>query len=120
MAGYIAAGRPIEAIADDQRIDLGEMFPTRSGTFALKVRGDSMIDDHIADGDLVIVEQRSNPQDGQTVVALLENGDATLKRFYREAGRIRLQPANSKYPPIYVDNVNVQGVVVGVIRQVTG
>lgn len=120
MAGYIAAGRPIEAIQDDQRVDLGEMFPARANTFVLKVRGDSMIEDHIADGDYVIVEQRSEPHDGQTVVALLDNGEATLKRFYREGSRVRLQPANPKYPPIYVDNVNVQGVVVGVIRKFNG
>jgi repressor LexA len=123
LAGSIAAGRPIEAVADDQRINLDEMFPARPGTFLLRVRGDSMIDAHIDDGDYVVVEQKAHPRDGQTVVALLENGDATLKKFYREGsregggGRIRLQPANPNYPPIYVDNVNIQGVVVGVIRK---
>ncbi len=117
LAGRIAAGRPIEAVADDERLDLGTMFPSRHNTFVLKVAGDSMIDEHIADGDFVIVQQRAEPRDGQTVVALLGNNEATLKKFYREGGRVRLQPANPAYPPIYVDDVNVQGVVVGVVRK---
>ena len=117
LAGTIAAGRPIEAVADEQRINLDELFPARPTTFLLRVRGDSMIDAHIDDGDYVVIEQKAQPRDGQTVVALLENGEATLKKFYREGSRIRLQPANPNYPPIYADNVNVQGVVVGVIRK---
>jgi len=117
LAGVIAAGRPIEAVQDDQRVDLAEMFPAKHNTFVLRVRGDSMIDAHIADGDYVIVEPKAEPHDGQTVVALLDNGEATLKRFYRDGGRIRLQPANPSYPPIYVDNVQIQGVVVGVVRK---
>lgn len=117
LAGYIAAGRPIEAIADDSRVNLAEMFAAHGDTFVLRVRGDSMIEEHIADGDYVVVQPSPQPHDGQTVVALLDNGDATLKKFYREGKRVRLQPANASYPPIYADNVNVQGVVVGVIRR---
>jgi len=76
-----------------------------------------MIDDHIADGDYVIVEDRTTPYNGETVVALLEDGEATLKRYYREKNRIRLQPANPRYQPIYTHNCRIQGVVIGVIRR---
>ena len=119
LAGYIAAGRPIEAVQDDQRVHVDAMFASRHNTFVLKVRGDSMIDEHIADGDYVIVQQRAEPRDGQTVVALLDNGEATLKKFYREGQAVRLQPANPNYAPIRVpaEQVNVQGVVIGVIRR---
>ena len=121
LAGRIAAGGPIEAIEDVEVLDLETVFATRRGgdysNFALKVSGDSMIDDHIADGDYVIVAPRRTPRNGEIVVALLENGEATLKRWYREKGRIRLQPANEAYEPLYVKRVDVQGVVVGVIRR---
>ena len=121
LAGRIAAGRPIEAVEDVEALDLEEVFAARRGAsasnFALKVTGDSMIDDHIADGDYVIVEPRKNAKDGEIVVALLEDGEATLKRFYRERGRFRLQPSNAAYQPIYVDRVDIQGVVVGVVRR---
>ena len=121
IAGRIAAGHPIEAIEDVEALDLENVFgPRRSSgrsNFALQVTGDSMVDDQIADGDYVIVEPRKIPRNGDIVVALLENGEATLKRFYREKKRVRLQPANSNYEPIYVDRVDVQGVVVGVVRR---
>jgi len=117
LAGRIAAGRPIEAISHRETIDLEDMFQSRSGVFVLQVRGDSMIDEQICDGDYVIVERRQTPRNGETVVALLPEGEATLKRFYREGKRIRLQPANPQYQPIYVDDVQVQGVVVGVLRK---
>jgi repressor LexA len=121
LAGRIAAGRPIEAVEDVEALDLEEVFAARRGAaasnFALKVTGDSMIDDHIADGDYVIVEPRKTAKDGEIVVALLEDGEATLKRFYRERGRFRLQPSNAAYHPIYVDRVDIQGVVVGVVRR---
>lgn len=117
LVGQIAAGSPIEAVEDRQELDLQDMFAAREGTFALRVKGQSMIDDHIQDGDYVICERRSHAGSGEIVVALLDSGEATLKRIYREKGRIRLQPANSEFRPIYVDNVNVQGVVVGVIRK---
>jgi repressor LexA len=117
LAGRIAAGHPLEAVEDDESIDLEEMFTRPADTFCLRVTGQSMIDEHIRDGDYVVCERRSNPRNGETVVALLPDGDATLKKFYREKGRIRLQPANPAFEPIFVDDVEVQGVVVGVIRR---
>jgi repressor LexA len=117
LIGRIAAGSPIEAIEDPEVIDLEQLFGSRQGTYVLEVKGDSMINDHIDDGDYVVVEQRSTPLNGETVVALLDNGEATLKRFYREKGRIRLQPANPKYAPIYTDSARIQGIVVGLIRR---
>ena len=116
LVGHIAAGAPIEAIENQETVDLESLFSTRSGAYVLKVRGNSMIDEQIRDGDLVVVERRETARDGETVVALLDSGEATLKKFYREKGRIRLQPANPGYSPIYVDNVRIQGVVMGVLR----
>ena len=117
LIGHIAAGSPIEAIENPDVVDLGNMFTSSAGVFALRVRGDSMIDEQIRDGDLVVAERRENARDGETVVALLEpDGEATLKKFYREGNRIRLQPANPAYSPIYSDQVRIQGVVIGVLR----
>lgn len=116
LVGHIAAGLPIEAIENEESIDLGEVFHAPRGAFVLKVRGDSMIDEHIRDGDLVVIERRETARDGETVVALLEDGEATLKKYYREKDRIRLQPANDAYKPIYVRHVMIQGVVIGVLR----
>lgn len=116
LVGTIAAGQPIEAIEEPETLDLEEMFVSPHGNFVLRVRGDSMIEDNICDGDYVIVEKRETARDGETVVALLENGEATLKRFYRERGRVRLQPANPAYEPIYTRDVQIQGVVVGILR----
>ncbi|NLX13932.1 MAG: transcriptional repressor LexA [Phycisphaerales bacterium] len=116
LAGRIAAGKPIEAVEDNEIVDLGNMFRARSDTFVLQVSGDSMIEEHICDGDLVVVERRQTADNGETVVALLDNGDATLKKFYKEGGRIRLQPANAGLSSIHVDNVTIQGVVIGVLR----
>ena len=121
LAGRIAAGQPIEAIEDIEALDLETIFGRPRGpsgpNFALQVRGDSMIDDHIADGDFVMVEPRKNPRNGDIVVALLDDGETTLKRFYREKRRIRLEPANQAYQPIFVDRVDIQGIVVGVLRR---
>ncbi len=117
LMGRIAAGSPIEAIEDRETIDLEQIFNSDHETYALQVKGDSMIEDQIADGDFVIVENRTTPYNGEIVVALLEEGEATLKRFFREKGRIRLQPANRNYKPIYTTKVNIQGVVVGLIRK---
>lgn len=117
LVGQIAAGAPIEAVEDRQDLDLEEMFASRDGTFALRVKGQSMIEDHIQDGDYVICERRTQADNGEIVVALLNQGEATLKRIYREKNRVRLQPANSEFRPIYVDHVEIQGVVVGVIRK---
>ncbi len=118
LVGRIAAGAPIEAIEDTQTLDLEELFAAAGETFVLQVAGDSMIEDQIRDGDYVICQQRNTARDGETVVALLENGDATLKRIYREKDRIRLQPANADYEPIYTTNVSIQGVVIGVVRKI--
>jgi repressor LexA len=132
LVGSIAAGLPIEAVEDRQYLDLEEVFvpgstgsragraarPGASGdVFALRVRGDSMIEDQIADGDYVIVRRTDTARNGQTVVALLPEGDATLKRFYREKNGIRLQPANADYEPIRVKDCRIQGIVVGIVRR---
>lgn len=118
LVGRIAAGSPIEAIENRQVLDLEEVFTSPRGTYVLKVAGESMIDDHIQDGDYVVCEKRTDARDGEMVVALLADGEATLKRLYRERGRFRLQPANVNFKPIIVDNIRIQGVVVGVIRKV--
>ena len=117
LAGRIAAGHPIEAVERPETVDLRDMFPANGNTFVLEVSGDSMIDEHICNGDLVVCQQRNTARNGETVVALLEDGEATLKKIYREDGRVRLQPANEKYDPIYVDDVTIQGVVIGLVRQ---
>jgi repressor LexA len=118
LVGRIAAGAPIEAIADSEVLDLESLFRGRPGeTFVLQVRGNSMIDEQIRDGDYVIVEKRAEARNGETVVAILPDGDATLKKFYKEPGRIRLQPANETMQPIYAPNVTIQGVVIGVLRK---
>jgi repressor LexA len=120
LVGRIAAGQPIEAIEEPEVLDLESLFRGRPGeTFVLQVRGDSMIEEQIRDGDYVIVEKRHDARNGETVVALLDNGEATLKKFYREPDRLRLQPANAALRPIYVDpdGVRIQGVVIGVLRK---
>jgi repressor LexA len=117
LVGTIAAGRPIEAIEERQVLDLEDMFVSPHETFVLKVRGDSMIDDNICDGDFVVVEKRQTARDGETVVALLDEGEATLKRLYHDKAGIRLQPANPNYKPIIAKAVQVQGIVVGVVRK---
>lgn len=117
MVGRIAAGMPIEAIESDETVDLEEIFSSRYPVGVLSVTGDSMIDEHIREGDLVVYEKRSNPRNGATVVALIGGEEATLKKFYKEKNRIRLQPANPKYEPIYATDVDIQGVVIGVIRR---
>jgi repressor LexA len=117
LLGRIAAGRPIEAIEDRQVVDLEQSFSSRHEVYALEVKGDSMIDDHIVEGDYVVVENRSTPLNGEIVVALLDDGEATLKRFYREKHRVRLEPANAAYEPIYATNPQIQGVVIGLIRR---
>ncbi len=117
VVGRIAAGYPIEAVEMGDTIDLEEVFSSRHNVAVLEVTGDSMIDEHICDGDMVVYEQRSNPRNGETVVALIDKEEATLKKFYREKNRIRLQPANANFKPIYVKDVEIQGVVIGVMRR---
>jgi repressor LexA len=119
LLGNIAAGSPIEAVENREELDLETMFASRSGVYVLRVRGDSMIDDHLCDGDYVVIERRDTARNGEQVVALLDSGEATLKRFYREgANKIRLQPANSGMAPRIVDadRCHVQGIVIGVLR----
>lgn len=117
LVGEIAAGEPIEAIEDRQVLDVAEMLASEKERYVLRVAGNSMIDEQICDGDYVIVEKRQSADNGETAVALLEDGSATLKKIYRENGQVRLQPANADMQPIYVDNVQVQGVVIGVLRK---
>jgi|TARA_B110000196_G_C20887831_1_gene539839 repressor LexA len=117
LYGMIAAGVLHEAVEQDERIDFSDIF-NKKNLFALKVNGDSMIEDAIADGDHVIVRKQRTARKGQIVVAFTEEGEATLKRWYPEANRIRLEPANSAMKPIYVRDAKILGVVVGVVRRV--
>jgi len=118
LVGMIAAGEPIEAIENRETIAVPSDFVTdHENSYVLKVKGTSMIDEGILDGDYVIVERNHSPHDGQVVVALLDNAYATLKKFYREKNRIRLQPANSLLKPIYCKDPLIQGVVRAVIRK---
>ena len=118
LVGSIAAGRPIDALEDREDVSLTELVPTGDRIYMLRVKGKSMIEDHIDDGDLVVVERRETANDGDIVVAILEDEEATLKRFYRESnGMIRLQPANSEMEPLFTNRVQLRGVVRGVIRK---
>ena len=119
LVGRIAAGRPLEAVEDRETISLGDFARARN-TFVLQVKGDSMVEDHILDGDFIVVEQSQVANPGEIVVALVGGEDATLKRYYRETGgRIRLQPANADMAPIVVSaaDVKIQGRVIGVLRK---
>lgn len=118
LMGIIDAGRPIEAIRTNETIDIPRDMMGRR-TFALRVRGESMIDDGILEGDYVIIEQTSSPRNGDIVVALIDNANATLKRFYDEKTNIRLQPANKTMKPMLFSKsrVTIQGKVKGVIRK---
>jgi repressor LexA len=119
LAGRIAAGRPLEAVEDRESISLGD-FARSNNSFVLQVKGNSMVEDHILDGDYIVVEQTQVANPGETVVALVGGDEATVKRFYREAGgKIRLQPANSEMQPIVVPaaDVKIQGRVIGVLRK---
>ena len=118
VLGEIAAGQPIEAYADGaESLDVPRSLEARDDSYVLRVRGKSMIDDLIDDGDYVVVQPQATARDGDIVVALLEDNGVTLKRFYREQDRIRLQPANAEMEPIYATDVQIQGKVVGVIRK---
>ena len=120
LFGYVAAGKPIEALANPDTLPIPESFlPRRGAYYVLQVKGESMIDDHIQDGDYVVVESRETADPGDRVIALIDNENATLKKFYPEGTHIRLQPANEALAPIVLDGsrVKVQGVVVSVIRK---
>jgi repressor LexA len=118
LFGYIAAGRPLDVDVSDETIAVPEHLTSRGENYVLKVRGDSMIEDGILDGDLVIIARRERADNGEMVVANV-NGEVTLKRIYREGERVRLQPANSMMSPIFAPaaDVAVQGVVVGLMRR---
>lgn len=122
ILGFITAGQPIEPYHDpNAEIEVPpEMISGKKRAFVLEVRGESMVEDGILDGDFVIVEESEGAKDGEIVVALLENGLATLKKFYQEATRVRLEPANAKLAPIFATNVKIQGKVVGVVRRYLG
>ena len=121
LLGQVAAGEPIEAVAHPESIAIPtDLIPRRGSCYVLRVRGDSMIDEHIQHGDFVVVQGREEADNGAMVVALVDGTSATVKRYYREPGGwIRLQPANESMQPIRVheDNVLIQGVVVGVMRR---
>jgi repressor LexA len=119
LLGVVAAGRPIEVIEENEKVSVPESLVRRQASFVLRVRGDSMRDDGILDGDLIVVESRPSAESGETVVAVL-NGEATVKRFHRERqGKIRLQPANDQMAPIVVSEreVEIRGVVVALVRR---
>ena len=118
LLGNIAAGSPIEAVENREEIDLEALFQSSRGVYVLRVRGESMIEDHLCDGDYVVIERRETARNGEQVVALLDTGEATLKRFFKEGSKIRLQPANATMEPRIVDanRVRIQGVVIGVLR----
>jgi repressor LexA len=120
LLGRVAAGTPIEAVQSSETIFVPEDMVGRRDTYVLRVKGDSMIDEQIRDGDYVIVENRKSVRDGEMVIALLDGDRATLKKLYREGGgKVRLQPANARMKPILVDaeSIRVQGVVIGVLRK---
>jgi repressor LexA len=119
LLGRIAAGAPVEAIAGQDTLNFSD-FAGNASTYALQVRGESMIEDHICDGDYVLVEKADGARDGDIVVALVDGMETTLKRFYLEAGdRVRLQPANASMQPIFVpqSSVEIQGKVLAVLRK---
>lgn len=119
LLGVVAAGAPIEAIEVDETFEVPpDMIAARSESFVLRVRGESMIEDQIRDGDFVVVESRSDARDGETVVALIRGEEATLKKFYRRGSSVRLQPANATMEPIDVpgEDVEIRGIVRGLVR----
>ncbi len=119
ILGFIAAGQPIQVFSDpNATMNIPKsMTSGKKRTYVLQVRGESMIEDGILDGDHVVVEQSESANNGEIVVALLDNGMATLKRYFKEATRIRLEPANAQMQPIFVKNVRIQGKLVGLIRK---
>jgi len=117
LAGTVAAGVPLEAVENVECLSLNSCFGAGDDIFALEVKGDSMVNEDIREGDYVICRRRSIADDGQLVVAIVDNENATLKRFYKEKNQVRLQPANDSYRPIYSDDCRVEGVVIGLVRR---
>lgn len=119
LLGNIAAGAPIEAVENREELDLETMFQSKHGVYVLRIRGESMIDDHLCDGDYVVIERRETAKNGEQIVALIDGQEATLKRYFKESGgKVRLQPANKVMEPriLEADRVKIQGVVIGVLR----
>ena len=120
LLGTVAAGQPIEAILSHDTVNVPKGMQGRSRTFALRVRGDSMIDENIQDGDIIIVASQKTAENGQVVVALIDGNYATVKKFYREPEFIRLEPANPQFKPIFIktpERIQIQGIVKGLIRK---
>jgi repressor LexA len=117
LAGRVAAGAPVEAIENIESLSLTSCFGDGDDLFALEVTGASMIDENIREGDYVICRRSRVAENGQLVIAIVDNENATLKRFYKESDRARLQPANDDYQPIYSDNCRIEAVVIGLVRR---
>ena len=117
LLGRVAAGAPVEAIENAEEISLRTVFGDSDDVFALEVRGDSMIEEGIDTGDFVICKKATNAVEGQMVVAIVDDENATLKRFYQEDGRVRLEASNKAYEPIYTDNCRVEAQVLGVVKR---
>ena len=118
LVGQVAAGSPTQAIEQGEQLELNDLF-AGSGNFALKVKGQSMVEDHIDDGDYVVIKPQQTARNGERVVAMID-GEATLKRFFKERSRVRLDPANSSMKPIYVDSnreIRILGLLIGVLRK---
>ena len=116
MLGRIAAGQPIEAIEQDEELEFAE-WQGADDKFALRVSGNSMIEEHIADGDYVVIQRKEQARDGQIVAVRDDDGEATLKKLFREKNRVRLEPANKAMKPIFRERVDILGVLVGVVRK---
>lgn len=119
LLGKIAAGQPIDPVTNPDQIEIPQALLSRRASYVLEIEGDSMIEEQIRDGDLVVIEQREDANNGDTVVALIDGEAATLKKYYREKSTIRLQPANAALEPIFVEEerLKIQGVVVGLLRR---
>jgi repressor LexA len=120
LLGTVAAGQPIEAILSHDTVSVPKDMQGRGRTFALRVRGDSMIEENIQDGDIIVVASQKTADNGQVVVALIDGNYATVKKFYREPDFIRLEPANPQFKPIFIktpERIQIQGIVRGLIRK---
>ena len=117
LVGHLTEGAPLETGDGSENLNLNDIVPLESRCYALRVRGDALAQDHITDGDYVIVERREDADNGEIVLAILENGEATLKKFYREKNRIRLQSSNGSLKSIYPKTAEIRGVVIGVLRK---
>jgi repressor LexA len=119
LMGNLRDGSPIEATEERENLNFAELVPLGKRCYALRVRGDSLIGDHIADGDYILIEKRDDVQNGETVVAIIESGEATLKKYFREKNRVRLQSLNGAMNSIYPKSAEIRGVVIGVFRRFT-